>query len=228
MKNVIVIFLLFISVQIQSQQVEFEKVLGKENVKTLNYLIKDFEENILDKLYPNQNIQDKYKNFIVDYSKKKIDVNSENFKRNKKKFDESKLKYFIYCEKDSIYFGKSIYNPKDIRKKIICKYKCFDTDKTFKNWYQETTYSEDEKRLKRDISLFEKRREFNTRGFFLKALKKVPNKSDFLKLYLEEIELTGEAMSYSRMPYILLKNKVNLNDYFVKRLILIEFMYHFK
>ena len=48
MKKITLIILTFIiSVSIYSQQIEFEKTLGKENVETLNSLIEEFETKTL-------------------------------------------------------------------------------------------------------------------------------------------------------------------------------------
>ena len=50
-----------ISLSIYSQQIEFEKTLGKENVETLNSLIRDFETKTLKNEYPNLNTENAYK-----------------------------------------------------------------------------------------------------------------------------------------------------------------------
>ncbi|MFD1015021.1 hypothetical protein, partial [Winogradskyella rapida] len=46
---------------------EFEKVLGKKNNETLTLLVNDFENDFLRKQYPNSELNESYKKFLIDY-----------------------------------------------------------------------------------------------------------------------------------------------------------------
>lgn len=45
---------------------EFDKVLGAENVATLDFLTSDFEKDFLKRQYPNLNTENAYKEFLTD------------------------------------------------------------------------------------------------------------------------------------------------------------------
>ena len=58
-----------ISLSNYSQQIEFEKTLGQENIETLNSLIENFDTKILKNKYPKLKTGNAYKEFLKDIQK---------------------------------------------------------------------------------------------------------------------------------------------------------------
>ncbi|MFT6066604.1 MAG: hypothetical protein ACJAQX_002497 [Polaribacter sp.] len=130
MKKVIFILFTIISLSFYSQQIEFEKTLGKENVETLNSLIENFETITLKKKYPNLKTENAYKELLKD----KLSPNSIDIR---KSFPESKLKLNIYCLPDSVWIQKKNSSFGKKRDIVITKYK-------FLNPENEIVYKESE------------------------------------------------------------------------------------
>lgn len=219
MKKITLIILTFIiSVSIYSQQIEFEKTLGKENVETLNSLIEDFETKTLKKEYPTLKTENAYKEFLQDILK-------NNSIKGKKIFPESKLKLNIYCVPDSIWIEKRKLSSGKEGDMIKTKYKCLNLDGEI-IYTSSTSYCCFEK--SETLKLFEKQKEdvqVNMVGTYIEALEKVSNESEVIKSYLENIKMTADPISSYSMSEYLLKNDIDLNDYFIKRLIFINMIY---
>ena len=214
MKKAIFILFTFISLSIYSQQTVFEKTLRKENVETLNSLIENFETKTLKKEYPNLTTENSYKEFLKDNSIYK-----------RKTFVESKLKLNIYCVPDSIWIKKRTLSSGKESDMIETRYKCLKQN-------NEVIYSKSISHCFSDrsktLNLLEqnKRRvQINMIGSYIKALEKIANKSNFLNFYLEHIKMTATPMLPPLMANYILKNNINTNDYFVKRIIYINQIY---
>ena len=193
----------------------FEKTLGKENVETLNFLIENFETKTLKKEYPNLTTENSYKEFLKDnYS---IDK--------RKKFVESKLKLNIYCVRDSIWIKKRTLSSGKESDMIVTRYKCLKQN-------NEVVYNKSIHHCCSDrsktLSFIEKDKrivQINLIGSYIKAFEKISNKSNFLNLYLEHIKMTATPMLPPLMANYILKNNINTNDYFVKRIMYINQIY---
>lgn len=225
-KKLIFILIFFFYSFIHSQEgEEFEKSFGKENAIILSNFLFDFEKNILSKKYPNLSITSAYKEYLTDYIDSEI--NKKEFKSDikKKDFNSSKIKSLVYCDIDSIYLGISELSPESNKKAIITKYKCLSSDGEALDSMSESYCCGDEKET---IQLMEKIKnsfQVNNLGLFLKSLQKLENKSTFLKEYLEGIELMGDIRSPLLMSSMILENKYDLNNYFLKRIILLNIVY---
>ena len=214
MKKAIFILFTFISLSIYSQQTVFEKTLGKENVETLNFLIENFETKTLKKEYPNLTTENSYKEFLKDNSIYK-----------RKTFVESKLKLNIYCVRDSIWIKKRTLSSGKESDMIVTRYKCLKQN-------NEVVYNKSIHHCCSDrsktLSFIEKDKrivQINLIGSYIKAFEKISNKSNFLNLYLEHIKMTATPMLPPLMANYILKNNINTNDYFVKRIIYINQIY---
>ena len=214
MKKAIFILFTFISLSIYSQQTVFEKTLGKENVETLNFLIENFETKTLKKEYPNLTTENSYKEFLKDNSIYK-----------RKTFVESKLKLNIYCVRDSIWIKKRTLSSGKESDMIVTRYKCLKQN-------NEVVYNKSIHHCCSDrsktLSFIEKDKrivQINLIGSYIKAFEKISNKSNFLNLYLEHIKMTATPMLPPLMANYILKNNINTNDYFVKRIMYINQIY---
>ena len=215
MKKAIFILFTFISLFIYSQQTVFEKTLGKENVETLNFLIENFETKTLKKEYPNLTTENSYKEFLKD-----------NYSIDKRKiFVENKLKLNIYCVRDSIWIKKRTLSSGKESDMIVTRYKCLKQN-------NEVVYNKSIHHCCSDrsktLSFIEKDKrivQINLIGSYIKAFEKISNKSNFLNLYLEHIKMTATPMLPPLMANYILKNNINTNDYFVKRIMYINQIY---
>jgi hypothetical protein len=215
MKKAIFILFTFITLSIYSQQTVFEKTLGKENVETLNFLIENFETKTLKKEYPNLTTENSYKEFLKD-----------NYSIDKRKiFVENKLKLNIYCVRDSIWIKKRTLSSGKESDMIVTRYKCLKQN-------NEVVYNKSIHHCCSDrsktLSFIEKDKrivQINLIGSYIKAFEKISNKSNFLNLYLEHIKMTATPMLPPLMANYILKNNINTNDYFVKRIMYINQIY---
>ena len=215
MKKAIFILFTFITLSIYSQQTVFEKTLRKENVETLNSLIENFETKTLKKEYPNLTTENSYKEFLKD-----------NYSIDKRKiFVESKLKLNIYCVRDSIWIKKRTLSSGKESDMIVTRYKCLKQN-------NEVVYNKSIHHCCSDrsktLSFIEKDKrivQINLIGSYIKAFEKISNKSNFLNLYLEHIKMTATPMLPPLMANYILKNNINTNDYFVKRIMYINQIY---
>ena len=197
----------------------FEKTLGKENVETLNSLIENFETKTLKKEYPNLTTENSYKEFLKD------NYSIYNSIDKRKIFVESKLKLNIYCVRDSIWIKKRTLSSGKESDMIVTRYKCLKQN-------NEVVYNKSIHHCCSDrsktLSFIEKDKrivQINLIGSYIKAFEKISNKSNFLNFYLEHIKMTATPMLPPLMANYILKNNINTNDYFVKRIMYINQIY---
>ena len=82
---------------------EFENILGKENSETLTSLVNHFENDFLKKQYPNSELNESYKQFLIDYKNGSL----ENWQPLPKKisdiYNASELEKEMYYHPDSVW-----------------------------------------------------------------------------------------------------------------------------
>lgn len=99
----IIILLLIFSCSNEKEIAEFEKVLGKENGKTLTLLVDDFENDFLKKQYPNSELKDSYRKFLIDYKNGTPESWLHIPKKIAHQFEASELKKEMYYYPDSVW-----------------------------------------------------------------------------------------------------------------------------
>ena len=207
---------------------EFEKILGKENSETLTYLVNDFESDFLKRQYPNLDTKSAYKQFLTELSKGETEYWKEISKSSREYLKESDLRLEIYSVPDSIWIER---DPKKLTLSysdvpmLKIKRKYLMPDGTFGYSTSESSF-----RYKEPIdedSIIESRKNWidvNYVGSYTRALNSISNKSRYLIGYLDIREAAGTID-----PFIIakqmLESKVDLNDYFIKRLIITEIVY---
>jgi hypothetical protein len=203
-----------------SQKSEFQNSFGKVNCENLNLLLLDFESNVLKKKYPNQNIQNSYKSYLKDFTENKIVLNNTLLLKGEKILEKNNLKFHIYNVIDSIWVGKSILSESN-DEVLISRYKHLNTKGEFDYIISETLQTN----LNFKKERLKKHKKANLNGVYFESLKKASLKSELLKPYLENLSISGNFMS----PYILanniLSNKIDLNNYLVKIIILTNITY---
>jgi hypothetical protein len=218
-KIALITFTFIISFTLFSQQKEFEKILGKENVETLNSLIENFETKTLKNKYPNLKTENAYKEFLKDILKYNYSL-LEN-----KIFPESKLKLNIYCISDSTWVEERELSSGKKSEMVKTKYKCLNPNgKVIYSSSISYCCNEKSKTLKH-VENQKEDVQINFNSIYLKALEEIPNKSKFVEYYLENIKMTADPIHPFWMSQYILKNDIDINDYFTKRLIFINMFY---
>ena len=91
----------------ENKKSEFDKILGKENVATLDFLVSDFENDFLKRQYPNLDTENAYRQFLTELR----DEKTENWKRisqkARDKFKSSDLRLEMYEFPDSVWVLKN-------------------------------------------------------------------------------------------------------------------------
>ena len=226
--NIIIILLLTFSCSTKKDISEFEKILGKKNSKTLTYLVNDFESDFLKRQYPNLNTKNAYKQFLTELSKGKTEYWEKISESSREYLKKSNLRLEIYSVPDSIWIErdpkKMILSNGDIPMLQI-KYKYIMPDGTFGYSLSESSF-----RYKEPInedSIIESRKnwiELNYVGSYTRALNSISNKSQFLTEYLD-MRWTAGKIGPRLIADRMLETEIDLDDYFIKRLIITEIIY---
>jgi len=223
-----IILLLTFSCSNEKDIAEFEEVLGKENSETLTYLVNDFELDFLKRQYPNLETKKAYKQFLTELSKGETEYWKKISKSSREYLKKSDLRLEIYSVPDSIWIErdpeKLTLSFSDVPMlKIRRKYLMPDGTLGFST-------SESSFRYKEPIdedSIIETRKNWvaiNYVGSYTRALNSIKNKSRFLTEYLDMRDAAG-TIDPRLIADRMLETKVDLNDYFIKRLIVTEIVY---
>ncbi|AXT50320.1 hypothetical protein D1818_05555 [Aquimarina sp. BL5] len=221
------ILILIVSCSNEKQISEFENVLGKENSKTLTYLVSDFENDFLKRNYPDLNTEQAYHKFLNELENNTTGNWKKTSKKSRKVFDNSNLKLQVYGIPDSVWIER---NPDTLSlnnsvPRVKTRRKFLKQDGTYWIGMSESSFN-DLKSQSDDsiIKLYKKYNEINYYGKYRAALKSVAGQSDFIKEYLDMTEAAGILDPRLIAAEILNKN-VDVSDYFVKRLIVTEIIY---
>ena len=108
MKNFKLVILLFFVMgcsdkKTKNKSFEFDTILGKNNVETLNFLVTDFENNFLIKQYPNYDIEVAYRHFLTDLQDNKTSDFPMISRKARERFKSSDLRLEMYQFPDSVW-----------------------------------------------------------------------------------------------------------------------------
>ena len=227
--NLIIILLLTFSCSNQKEITEFEKVLGKENSETLTYLVNDFESDFLKRQYPNIGTKKAYNQFLKELSKGQTEYLQKISKKSREYLEKSNLRLEIYSVLDSIWIErdpeKLTFNNNN-NPTLIIKRKYLRPDGTFRYETEVSSFRYKEPRDE-DSIIIESRKnwiDINYDGSYSRALNAISNKSHFLTEYLKIRDASGK-IDPNMIAERMLESKVDLNDYFIKRLIITEIVY---
>ena len=202
----------------ECQTTEFDKILGKENSETLDYLVTDFENDFLKRKYPHLDSANAYRKYLTDIVEGKTNTRKGISKKSKALFEKSQLRLEIYCIADSTWIEQNPWTDKNLL--VKARTRCKNLDGTFEYGTMEMPF--DEKEISRD-SILKEYMNFvttNYHGKYLKALNSISDKSEFLSDFVKTKEI-GEIAFYVIAEWLLDYN-VNLDDYYIKRIIVIE------
>ncbi|MCU4166669.1 hypothetical protein [Carboxylicivirga caseinilyticus] len=196
---------------------EFELSIGEENSRTLTMLVNDFEENYLAKHYGDIDMKKAYKMFLVDIKdyniKERIQARFELVDKIKKSgFYEE-----LYAINDSVWYDKS-ENIYHLRTKSLLpngEYKIGKHEIS----YGRSAKTNIEETIKKHYSF--KNRNFNSK--FWNALKNIGEKEQYIYEYIDNTEAMGSAVAFA-LANGFLNSHLDYSDYFVKRIIVTEFV----
>ncbi|PKV50279.1 hypothetical protein ATE84_2334 [Aquimarina sp. MAR_2010_214] len=211
---------------IDPKQTKFEKILGKENSETLDYLVSNFENDFLKNLYPNLELEQAYKRFLTELKDNKTDHWREISKKSKIRFQKSKLKLEIYSYPDSVWIEKDTAKLTLKSSPMIKRrYKYLTEDGTFEYRNSESSFNYKKgANIDSIIELQKTWRDINYVGKFWKALKETGNDNDFIIKYLDMINVAGPIQP-ELMTREMLDFDIDYSDYLIKRIIVTEFAY---
>jgi len=223
-----IILLLTFSCSNEKDIAEFEKVLGKENSETLTYLVNDFESDFLKRQYPNLDTKSAYKQFLTELSKGGTEYWKKISKSSREYLKESDLRLEIYSVPDSIWIErdpeKLTLSFSDVPMLKI-KRKYLTPDGTFGFSTSESSFRHKEP-IDED-SIIDSRKNWNGInyvGSYTRGLNSISNKSRFLTGYLDMRDAAG-TIDPILIADRMLEYKVDIDDYFIKRLIITEIVY---
>jgi len=221
--KIIITLLLFIGCsENENPTTEFDKILGKENVETLNLLVSEFENDFLKRQYPNLDTKSAYKKFAIEISEGKTEQLLEFSEKTRSIFNKSNLRLDIYCVIDSTWIEKNPWNDKTLL--VKGRTKCLKPDGTFENGSMEMPFNENE--ISRD-SIQKKYMNFvesNYNGKYLKAINSISDKSDFLSSFAKNRTNFGIIVPELIAKQMLAHN-VDFDSYYIRRLIVLELSY---
>ncbi|WP_333695871.1 hypothetical protein [Flavobacterium sp.] len=250
MKSIICLFVLvlFYSCKFKNNDADiekFERELGEKNVATINLLLEDFEQNYLKVHYNNQSLDTAYYNFLVDVKKGNSLNEYPNHKKMDSLFSESDLYSEIYLKPDSVWIARD--KNSDITNftkegkvliklncdkeypKLIKRYKSFNqSDKVEYDYITENhctgfidfeKFSDDEIISKGLVHY-----ESNALGKYNRAIFDLQNRGAVFKNF-QRIKESKGFLNASSLASGLIYDKADLNDYFIRRIILLEIIY---
>ena len=222
--KIFIILILTFSCSNEKVIAEFEIVLGAENSQTLTNLVHEFENDFLKKQYPDLNTEMAYRQYLTELENNSTGNWKKPSKKSREIFNSSKLRYEIYRIPDSVWIEKSpdTSHFKYDKSTVKTKWKYLNEDGEFKYGVSESSIGFEEP--KNEDSLIELRKKYidvNYVGKYRRALYSVSKHNTFITEYLDMTDAAG-ILDPRMVAAKMLSNNVDLNDYFIKRLIITE------
>ncbi len=196
---------------------QFEKVLGKENSETLTYLVNDFESDFLKRQYPNLDTKNAYKQFLTDLKNGRTDLLESVSKESRKRFEQSNLKHEIYSYVDSVW----IENDFLIKKRFVNK-----SLNGIIQYSVQTQSGNIPSNFNKDSLIIAEMdsRTLNNLGKYWIALDSIKNQNDFIKEYYK-FKIPMGFLHPEIVSNMMLNSDLNFSDYYIKRIIITDFIY---
>ena len=212
--------LLIFSCSNKKQIAEFELILGEENSETLTSMVVEFENGFLKSKYPKLSIEKAYSEYLTELESNITGNWERPTKKDIDKFNQSELKKVVYGLPDSIWVEES-ENKNRTEYRIRRKYLTSNGEYKIGTLESSIPKVSDEDSL---IATLQNHYDINYFGKYREALKSVSIEDKFIKKYLQ---MTTEAgmMDPRMIAYEMLIADLDFDDYFIKRLIVIEIVY---
>ncbi|MBP0904082.1 hypothetical protein ACFSKN_08970 [Mariniflexile gromovii] len=218
----------------EENRTKFDKILGAENVETVDYLVSDFENDFLKRQYPNLDTENAYRQFLTEHRDDNTEKWNSISQKARNKFKASKLRLEMYEFPDSVWILKNSTFDKiesdslpfvDIPFPYIkSRYKYTNpngtTDYTYSRSYRENI---SETHYDSIINQEMNSPRFNYIGKYLQALESIKNKSNFHQEFYDKKRSLG--VLYPMLADVMLLENIDLNDKLNRRLIVLELIY---
>jgi len=216
----LIILLLILSCSNKSEILEFEAILGIENIETLNSLVIDFETNFLKEYYPNSTTEKAYVEYLTELESDIYGNWKRPSKKSIEKFNNSKLKEIVYGIPDSIWIIKS---PNKSRTEYRIRRKYLNSKGEYYTGISESSISKvnNEDSLKIVLKNYY---DINYLGKYREGLEVIAKKDKFINKYLKMTQKSG-ILDPRMVAYEMLIADLDFDDYFVKRMIITEIAY---
>ncbi len=219
----------------ENQVSEFEKILGNDNVVTLNFLVSNFEKDFLARQYPNLNTENACRQFLTELRDKKTDNWMKISQKAIKKFKSSDLRLEMYKFPDSVWVLKnSTFDKiesdslafletsgpyvksrfKSTNPEGITKYRF---GRSYGNIMHDSNF---DSIIKRELEI----PRINFIGKYFQALELIKNKSDFHREFFETKKSRGFLYPES-IARVMLNYDIDLRDKLNRKIIVLEFIY---
>ena len=233
-----IFFILIISCSDKKTEIntsEFDKVLGKENIKTLDFLVSDFETDFLKRQYPNLNTENAYRQFLTELRDEKTKDRKNISEKARNKFKASDLRLEMYEFPDSVWilknstFDKIESDSLNFLESPIpyvkSRYKYTNADGTTEYTYSRS-YGENISEVDYDSVINQEMNSpnFNYIGKYLQALESIKDKGEFYKEFYETKKNAGFLFPESTAR-VMLNYDIDLNDKLNRKIIVLELAY---
>ncbi|MCL6296245.1 hypothetical protein [Jejuia spongiicola] len=189
-------------------------------------LINDFEDDFLQKEYPDLSVEDAYIEFLIQVDD---DMSGDWMKPSQDKrkvLDKNNFKFELYQIADSVWIEKNPDALFKLEKSIVkTRWKYLNEKGIFEFNFSESTIAFFEP--KNEDSLIKLRKKYidiNYTGKYRKALRAISKENQFIQEYLNMTDAAGNLDPRLIAGKMLFK-KVDVSDYFIKRLIITEIIY---
>lgn len=232
--KIIILFLTFCSCSKDKYVTDFETTLGAENSQTLTELVEDFETDFLKRQYPKLKTENAYEKFLIELRDGKTSDWQKISKKGRENFKSSNLKYELYRYPDSVWIVKnSSFDKKEDSLELLfnqtpyikSRYKYQNADETIEYLYSRS-YPNILPEMDFDsiVEMEMKTPEFNGIGKYIQALYQIKERDTFFKNFVDYKNAVGMTKP-NIIAKVMLEEKVDLNDYLVKRIIVLETAY---
>ena len=216
----------------ENETSEFDRVLGEENVKTLDLLVSDFESDFLKRQYPDLNTEDAYRQFLNELSDQKTADWKGISQKSRDQFESSDLRLEMYEFPDSVWILKnssfdkiesdSVAFLEDPNPYIKTRFKHTNPDGTTE--YSFSRGGEITPGADYDSIIYQESKtpRINYDGKYLKALESIKDKSNFHRM-LFEMKKDGQFLFPYQTAQAMLDFDLDLNSELNRKIIVLEF-----
>ena len=230
MKKLVIIFILSsllwnCSSQKDENIIVFEYILGKENTKTLDHIVSDFENDFLKNTYPDSSISEAYEIFLIDLKNE----NTSHFKKISSKtrsiFEKSQLRLEIYDYPDSVWIERDTSKMSIDNRGGVVKKRYKHVNENGVNEYSTSEGSINYFNISDDsiISIEKRIVQHNNIGKYMMALYIIKDSSLFLKEFYDRKEYG--FIRPKILSAVMLSSDLDFKDPIIRRLIVLELAY---
>ena len=212
---------------------DFDKILGNENVATLDFLVSNFENYFLKRQYPNLDTENAYRQFLTEIRDREFEKLKKVSKKANEKFESSDLRLEMYKFPDSAWILKNSSFDKIEADSLSflespfpyvkSRFKYINPDGKIEYVYGRGSGLSPNTNFDSIVNRELKTARINYIGKYIQALETIKDKSEFHKEFYKKKKSIGSL--YPMLADVMLAEKVDLNDKLNRRIIVLELVY---